>query len=141
MPIFDRLECAIVTCPANTAVTAPLESQFTFPTGIVRHVWIVIPAGHAGLTGIALGYGHTPVVPYSNGGFVSGDDEVLDFDWRDRVPGARWAAFMVNVDAIAHTWQVRFGMDELTPLAGEFASGQISAAAIENAASQLLGGQ
>lgn len=138
MPIFDRLEIATPTCPPNTPVSAPVEYVTTFSPGILRHLWLVIPDGAAGLTGISLGYGHNPVVPYQNGNYVSGDGEVMDFDWRDRVPGVQWSIFMVNLDTIAHTWQVRFGLDELTPLGGQFASGQISAAAIEQAATQLL---
>ena len=87
---------------------------------------------------MALGYGHRPVVPYSAGGFISGDGEVIDFDWRDRTPGVQWSIFMVNLDTIAHTWEIRFGLDELTPLATQFAANQVSAAAIENAAQQLI---
>ena len=120
----DRQESQVVTCPALTPTTAPVEIQLTWPGGIVRHVEIVIPDGHAGLTGIALGYGHNFIIPRSNGGLYSGNDDIIRRYYNDRQQGVQWSAFLVNGDTIAHSWEVRFDLDELaqqpTPAAATF---------------------
>ena len=109
-----RLEVADVTCAANVAVNNPTEVVLNFPGGILRRFTIVIPDGHAGLTGIALGYGHNPVIPRSSGKFISGNDEVIPFDYQDETPGVAWSAFLCNLDTQSHTWEVRFEYDEVT---------------------------
>jgi hypothetical protein len=80
--------------------------------GIPRRVTILIPPGHALLTGIALGYGHTPLLPDNQPGFFEGDDERLVFDLDNYVNGPVWSAFVYNLDYLAHGWQVRFELDE-----------------------------
>jgi hypothetical protein len=73
----------------------------------------VIPDGHAGLTGISFGFGHTPVVPVTVGAFVSGNDEVYRMDLTGYIVGPAWSAFVCNLDSIDHAFQVRFELDEL----------------------------
>jgi hypothetical protein len=109
----SRLETSDITCPPSTTVIAPLEIALTWPAGIVRRITVVIPDGHSGLTGIALGYGHTPILPSSPGAFLSGNDEVMSFEYLDDIPGVKWQAFVCNLDLQLHTWQVRFELDEI----------------------------
>lgn len=113
----DRVNVADVTCPGNTPVGAPVEAFLTqFPPGIPRKVTIVIPDGHAGLTGIALGYGHQPVIPDNRGAFISGNDETIPFDLTNYPAGPKWSAFMVNSDQTPHSWEIRFEFDEIRDL-------------------------
>lgn len=110
----DRVNLANVTCAAGVLFTAPIEVVFaTFAPGIPRRVSIVIPDGHAGLTGIALGFGHQPVIPDDAGQFISGNDETLTLELTSYPAGPQWSAFVCNIDTIPHTWQVRFEFDEL----------------------------
>lgn len=108
-----RLETQNVTCAASITAANPTEIALTWPPGIVRRITIVIPDGHSGLTGIALGYGHEAIMPNSVGAFISGNDETLHYDITDQVPGVQWEAFVCNVDLQAHSWQIRFELDEL----------------------------
>lgn len=116
----DLVQVQNVTCPAGTPASAPLETVLVGVVGVkvIRFI-VVMPAGHAGTTGIALGYGHNAVLPYS-GGFVSGDGEVLDFELTTAYPdGPQWSAFTCNTDTQAHSWQVRAEVNNLvvTPVA------------------------
>src|SRR4051812_24349081 len=108
----DRVEVQDISCPAGTATSSPLETALT---GVVDcqvvKVTIRIPAGHAGLTGIALGYGHNAVLPRTRGRFISGDDEIIEYDMSNYITGPQWAAFTVNADTISHAWEVRFEVD------------------------------
>lgn len=110
----DRVNVANVTCPAGTPVGAPVETYFTqFPPGIPRKLTIVIPDGHAGLTGIALGYGHQPILPDNTGAYISGNDESIPFDLTNYSAGPLWSAFTCNLDLIDHSWQIRLEFDEI----------------------------
>ena len=111
----DRVNVLDVTCPASTPTTAPMEVPFPgMQPGIPRRVTILIPPGHALMTGIALGYGHTPLLPENQPGFFTGDDERLVFELDNYVNGPIWSAFVCNLDYIAHSWQVRMEMDEFS---------------------------
>lgn len=110
----SRVGVQQVACPQSTIPPAFVEVPLTFPTGVLRAFEIVIPAGHSGLTGIALGYGHVPVIPYGGASFFSGDDDVIASEYIDHVPGVQWSVFMQNGDLQQHVWEVRFYYDELS---------------------------
>jgi hypothetical protein len=133
--VYDREEIANVTCPASITITGPLEVALGFTPGILIGFEIVIPDGHSGLTDIALGYAHQPTVPWTPGGYFSGNDEVIRRFTRDKVPGVPWSTFLRNYDLQPHSWQVRFLYDELDYAAISVASTAISAADIYAAGS------
>lgn len=108
-----RFEQANVTCAGGVVATAPVQVQFPFVGGIVRKIRIVIPDGHAGLTGIALGYGGNAVVPFGNGAFYSGNDREVILDYTDNVPGVTWAAFLCNLDLQTHSWEIDMDFDDI----------------------------
>jgi hypothetical protein len=107
----DRKEIFDISCPALQS--APLEIALPFKPGKPVSVTIIIPDGHAGLTGIALGFGHTAVIPNTRGGYISGNDERIVHDMSTEIPGPQWAAFCVNADRQAHVWEIRFELDEI----------------------------
>lgn len=106
-----------VTCPANhpvgNAVTALNVGAGPWR---VRKVTLVIPPGHAGLTGIQFWFGGNAAIPY-NGGWFSGDDDKQGFEVGDAFPvGVPWSVAMINADfSNAHSWQTRWEMDYVTP--------------------------
>ena len=80
----------------------------------VDTVTIVIPAGHAGLTGVQLWYGGGPAIPYDSGWF-SGDDDYIPLDLSEIFPpGVPWTVAMINNDVIPHSFQTRWAMSYLT---------------------------
>lgn len=104
-----------VTCPPSTPVTAPLEVAAVTDTSYqVASVTIVIPNGHAGLTGIALALGHEIVIPRNPGAFQSGDGEVFSHDLTGYPAGSPWTIFLVNLDLQAHVWQTRWALETAT---------------------------
>lgn len=66
-----------VTTPANTTEASPLETSFALPQGTLVSIEVVIPAGHAGLTGIAIDYSGEHIFPWGRGTFLQGDDDVI----------------------------------------------------------------
>ena len=109
----DRVEFFDITCPANTPPSAAVEVGFNYYPGVPRKVTIIIPDGHAGLTGIALGYGHQPVIPRTAGAFISSNDEHIPLDLTNYPAGPLWSAFVCNNDTQSHVWGVMLELDEI----------------------------
>jgi len=112
-----RVEVLTVTCPAATPQAAAIETPFHFPPGRVERVEITIPAGHAFLTGIQLAESHTPLVPWTAGQFIIGDDDHLAYEIVDPLQNGSWSVFTYNTDQqYPHTWQVRWLVRDLATI-------------------------
>lgn len=97
-----------VTCPAGTAVAAPVTQDCSFNQAEVQEIEVIIPDGHAGLTGLQLQQAHQAVIPYNAGGYIHGNDEQLRFAVEDYIDNGNWQALMYNIDVYDHSWDVRF---------------------------------
>lgn len=133
--MFDREQIQDVVCTQSITPANFVEVPFTFPPGVLIGYEIVIPDGHAYLTGIALGYGHNIVYPYGGGSFFEGNDEIVRRFVRDQNPGVPWSAFVYNQDLQPHAWQVRFLYDELGTDTTSAVTQPLTVADINNAAS------
>lgn len=110
----QRVEISSVTCPANTAQANAIETSLAFNPGIVREVEIVIPAGHAGVTGLALANAHQIIIPASGNVWIIGDDDVLRWPLDGYINSGAWSAFTYNTDfANPHSWYFRWLIDEI----------------------------
>lgn len=136
-----RQESTVVTCDASVVTTNPTMVQLPFPGGILHVVRIVIPDGHAGLTGIALGFGNTPIIPITPGQFYSGNDRIVTIDYVDNVPGTNWQAFMCNLDTIPHSWEVDMDFDEVDVTNTSSLISPVSGTAIIAAGTAAMNGQ
>jgi hypothetical protein len=135
----DQVTVQDITCPANTPVDAPVEVPLDDFGGNLVTIRLVIPDGHAGLTGISFGYGHNPVIPLNAGAFISGNDEPMKFDLRGYPDGVGWSAFVCNLDTQPHTWQVRCEWNDLVSAPAQVSSTPIAPADINAAAAALNG--
>ena len=110
----QRIQTYSVTCPANTAQAAAIETELSMRPGIVRAVRIIIPPGHAGLTGIALAQAHQVMIPASGSVFIQGDDRDPRFELENFLDADTWSALTYNTDAeFSHTWFLEFEVDEI----------------------------
>lgn len=104
MPL--QVEVYDVSCPQVTLPTAPIEVAAVTDGGVDwQRVTILIPAGHSGLTGIALAFGHQPVIPRNAGAWISGDDVDRVYDISDFPAAGSWTIFLCNNDLQAHVWE------------------------------------
>jgi hypothetical protein len=114
-----RVELETISCPENTPQATPVEVLTPFDPGIVVKVTIVIPDGHAGLTGITLAVAHQPIIPKNRRAvageawkYLEGNDEVIPFDLDGYPESGAWSAWLYNTDEVPHSWQIRFEVDE-----------------------------
>lgn len=131
----DLVQVYNYTVAAGITDTAPTVDN-AISSGIyeVVKVSIVIPRGHAGLTGIQLWYGQNAVIPYDSG-WISGDGEVYPIELSSAYPpGVAWQVAMINSDVNSHNFQVRWEMNYLTTTATTTSATSVTTQAIYAAA-------
>lgn len=131
----DRVELRQATCPANTLQSAAREVDVSFPRGKVIGIGLVIPWGHAYLTGLAIAQAHQIVIPRTGSSWFVSDDERFTFDYADQIFSGQWSVFLYNTDVVNdHTWYLRFLIQELSPVQEGIAQQQLTPADIASAA-------
>lgn len=96
-----------VSAPANTPQATPVTATFDLGNVELERLWIIIPAGHAGLTGIAVEYETTRIIPFGQqNDFIISDDEDISFDINAEV-GHPLTIVMFNKDIFVHEWHLR----------------------------------
>lgn len=111
----DRIEIFAVLVPAGTLQTAPQTSPLAFTDGIVQELEIVVPDGHAGMTGFQLAYGGQTIIPESGNVFVVTNDEVIHWPLENYPTGKQWQLVAFNQDLYDHHFYLRFLIKEIPP--------------------------
>lgn len=96
--------------PANTPINSPVEKQITIEGQALTSIIILIPPGHAALTGLQIYYGDLQLVPANKGEWLKGDDETLTFPETFELPEPTTTLNMLgyNLDTQNnHTFYVR----------------------------------
>ena len=102
-----------ITAPAGTSKDNPVTKDVEVTKGLVYKINIVIPSGHAGLTGLWITRGNFQVWPVVAGTFFKGDNEHIDFDDMylvDEPPFVFKLHMFNNDDTYDHTMIVRLGL-------------------------------
>lgn len=100
---------SVPSAVAGTPETAPTPTAVGLPA--FSHLWMVevrIPAGHQGVTGLALVDSGQFILPYEVSGqaWLVGNDDLLRYPY-DKEVGANVAFLAYNNGAYDHTWQCR----------------------------------
>lgn len=69
----------IITVPKNTSSEAPEKFELVIQFGVIHRIEIIIPTGHAGLTGVRLLRGLHQIAPTSGSEWFLGDDVHLSY--------------------------------------------------------------
>jgi len=107
MPIYTTT----LTIPANTSKAAPKEIYLELEGELLTEVHIVIPPGHAGLSGIAVFYGIKQLFPLPPGEWLYGDNERILFPERWEIPFAKASLRILGYnedDTYEHSFIIRF---------------------------------
>lgn len=101
--------------PAGTPQTAPLVQPVVLQDLILDTVRVVIPDGHNGTTGIAVLSGGVNIVPYGQGGFLTGNDEPIDFPWGGEITESGLSLAGYNTDIWDHAFLLRWTAHDIGP--------------------------
>jgi hypothetical protein len=125
-----------ITIPANTPETSKLKTPLTLTRGKVTRVMVEFPAGHVGLTHLAINRGLFQLWPVNpETAFKSSNETIIwEEDYNLNTPPFQLEAYAWNEDdTYDHTITVRIVVEPLTivqDLAGQIAhllSGQEAA--------------
>lgn len=123
---FDRLETFTVLAPTGTTPAAPQEVATRFVPGVVVGIGIIIPPGHGGSTGIALGVAHQPIIPEAKGAYLISDDEKIEWPLEGQPTSGQWSAFVYNTDSVVHNFYLRYFVVEVANAAGASSSSLVA---------------
>ena len=110
----QRVEIFQVTAAAGTLQSAAAETPLEMAPGIVRELEIIIPSGHAGLTGLAIAQAHQIIIPSKGSVWIIGDGEPIRWPLDNFLDADTWSAYSYNTDPLfPHSWYLRFLVDEI----------------------------
>ena len=116
----ERIETFQVPVASSTPEASPVDTALTMAPGRIEAIEVFIPAGHAGLTGLALVHSGQQVIPFAAGSWIVGDGETIKWTVARFPTGDAWQARTFNTDTVPHTFYLRVLLNELR-LAGEVA--------------------
>lgn len=109
----ERIEAFSVSVPAGTASSAPQLTALTIDPGEVERVEIFVPSGHAGLTGFALDLGQQQIIPYDGATFIVADSDTISWPMAKYGNSGQWRLRAYNTDVYAHSFYIRFLVNEI----------------------------
>ena len=116
------------SCPHSTAAKSYTTTKAGIATVFLWRMEVRIPAGHQGLTGIALVDSAAFAIPYDPGGpaWLIGDDDLLEYDYNKEL-GANVVLATYNTDTTNnHIWQVRLIYTPMSDYAPDEATIEVS---------------
>lgn len=108
----ERIEVFKFTIADGTLDTAPVDNDIDMADGEVERFEILIPRGHAGLTGFAFVYSGTQVIPKNSGFIVGGDSETIVWPVAGFPTGRKWVFRAFNEDLFLHSFYLRVLVNE-----------------------------
>lgn len=109
-----------ITTAANTAIAAPQQTVLALANFVIQRVRVIVPIGHAGLTGIRVEYDGRPLLPWAEGAvhWLVADDYADTFDV-DFPTGHALNVFTYNTDdTFAHTHYLGFDVVDVVDVIG-----------------------
>ena len=104
----NRLYTTNFTVPALTAIAAPFSQAVPLDDVQLDSVRIIIPPGHIALTGLAIFWSGTQIVPYGAGTWISGDDEIIDYPFDGEITEFGLSCVGYNTDIFPHSFKLRW---------------------------------
>jgi hypothetical protein len=104
---MDRVYSLTVAVPAGTAIASPVTVPFPLETNLLADIEILIPSGHAGLTGIRIQRGDVIVLPWGQGSWLIGSDYVRTFPVDENINANALTVAAYNTDIFPHSFYLR----------------------------------
>lgn len=128
----DRYYPVTLTVPADTlqipeALDVPLENA------MLVDVEVIIPSGHAGLTGLRVMQSSQQIIPWGNNSYLIGDNYTGVFQVNTEIGADSIRVEGINSDTYSHSFLVRFHIRDM------FGDSSAEAAALSSTASAIMG--
>lgn len=103
----------VVSTPAGTAIATPLTTSLAMPAREVEHIRVRIPPGPNGQLGWMLSMAGTPVIPTNAGGWIVGNDEIIDWDLTGQPNSGAWQLQSYNIGGNPHSVYITFTLNPI----------------------------
>ena len=104
-----------VTVPPGVLPTAPLVTDISFPSRVVRAVSWRVPPGPSGLMGWALTSAGTPVIPIKPGTWIVADNDSATWPLEGYLDSGNWQVTAYNTGIYEHMVCFTFQLDLPAP--------------------------
>lgn len=104
---MDRLYELTVTVPADTSDLAPHDVVWPLETAHLGGVTILVPDGHAGLTGIRAILAHQQIIPWGMFSWIVSNNEVIHVPFNDEINESGLVISTFNTDVFDHSFYLR----------------------------------
>lgn len=104
-----------VTTPPGTAKAAPQQTVWTLQDAALLKLEVTIPAGHSGLTGVAVKAQGSQIFPWNLDGFFVGDNRELAVELGYEVTTSGLIVFTYNTGAYQHSHYLRATIETFDP--------------------------
>jgi len=111
--LSDRIYTTTFTVPAGTAIASPFVQAVTLDDATLDVVDVVIPDGHVGLTGLAITWGGTQIMPYIQGTWVTGNNDEIHWAYGAEITAGGLVLRGYNTDLYAHSFLLRWHVSAL----------------------------
>ena len=101
------------TVPAGTAIIAPFTQQVALEDNQLDSVRIVVPDGHAGLTGLRIVWSGTQKFPYNTGAWFIANGESLEIPYAEEITESGLSLTGYNLDVYQHIFFLRWQVSDL----------------------------
>ena len=121
--VSTRYIATTITVPAGTTAAVPQITNLSVGSVVIDAVEIRIPPGHMGVTGIALEFSGTRIVPWTDTtAWIIGNDDLLAFDV-DLEVSVPVQVKAYNTGGFDHTFYLRIRTSDIVlPTAPAYAS-------------------
>lgn len=110
---MDRIYQTTITVPSGTSAVAPTTTTIPLENAYLVDVEVLIPPGHAGLTGIRVRQSLQQVIPWSSNSWISSDNYNRIFPFNGEIGSRSISVQTYNTDSFDHSFQVRFHLRDL----------------------------
>lgn len=110
---MDRIYQVIVTVSPFTPQSAPLINTIVLEDAFLVSVEVVIPGGHAGLTGIRIRQSRQQILPWGSSGFLTADNYSRVFPVNTEIGSRSISYAAYNDDTYVHSFHLRFHLQDI----------------------------
>lgn len=114
---MDRLYSTVVTTASGVLDSAPNDTPWPLEDALLQSIEIVIPDGHAGLTGIRILQAGAQIIPFDLYSWINGNNERIVLPFNGEMTATGLIIETYNTGTFAHSHYVRAVISDL-PAAG-----------------------
>ena len=93
---------------AGTAIASPVSQAIVLDDVRLDAVRLIIPPGHAALTGMSIWWGGIQIAPFGTGTWFTGDNEIFDYPFDGEITARGLQLRGYNLDIFLHSFRMRW---------------------------------